>query len=43
MKILQPSNEFGEEANRILSDFSQPKKGVDCGDHPPITPMKLGS
>lgn len=43
VKSLQYSNEFGEEAKNILNDMNSPRKGTDCGDHPPITPMKLAS
>lgn len=43
VKTLQNSSEFGEEANNISADFNQPRKGNDQGDHPPITPMKLGN
>lgn len=41
LKTLQRSSEFGEDASNILNDFQQARKGVDVGDHPPITPMKL--
>lgn len=41
LKTLQRSHEFGEDASNIMNDFQGPRKGVDCGDHPPITPMKL--
>lgn len=41
VKLLQPSSEFGEDAREIASNFNSPRKGTDCGDHPPITPMKL--
>lgn len=43
VKIFQPSSEFGDFAAKILGNFNQPRKGTDCGDHPPITPMKLAS
>ncbi|XP_011176901.2 DNA topoisomerase 3-beta [Zeugodacus cucurbitae] len=43
LRVLQPSNEFGEEARGILGDFNAPRKGKDAGDHPPITPMKLAN
>ncbi|XP_055684588.1 DNA topoisomerase 3-beta isoform X2 [Lutzomyia longipalpis] len=43
VRLFQSSTEFGEEARGILGDFNQPRKGVDCGDHPPITPMKCAS
>lgn len=42
INVLKPSSEFGEAAKSILENFNQPRKGTDCGDHPPITPMKLG-
>ena len=35
---------WGAEVRALLSDgISQPKKGVDVGDHPPITPMRLAT
>jgi DNA topoisomerase-3 len=40
VKLFERSNEYGEEAKNIQNDFTQPRKGQDCGDHPPITPMK---
>ncbi|XP_058978368.1 DNA topoisomerase 3-beta-like [Musca domestica] len=43
LHILKPSSEFGAEAHAILADFNAPRKGKDCGDHPPITPMKLAT
>lgn len=43
LKQFERSNEYGDEARNILSDFTAPRKGTDCGDHPPITPMKLAS
>ena len=43
LKTLERSNEFGEDARNILNDFQSPRKGNDCGDHPPITPMKLAN
>lgn len=39
--MLQPSPEFGEEAREVSSNMNSPRRGTDCGDHPPITPMKL--
>lgn len=42
LRVLQPSGDFGEEARAIAGDFQTPRKGKDAGDHPPITPMKLG-
>ena len=43
VKILERSGEFGEDAKNILNDWQTPRKGNDCGDHPPITPMKLAN
>lgn len=40
VKLFDRSSEYGEDARNVLNDFTQPRKGVDCGDHPPITPMK---
>ncbi|XP_077457856.1 DNA topoisomerase 3-beta-1 isoform X2 [Stigmatopora argus] len=35
---------WGEEVKNLLSaGINQPKKGVDAGDHPPITPMRAAS
>lgn len=42
LRVLQPSGDFGDEARAISTDFQTPRKGKDAGDHPPITPMKLG-
>ena len=37
----QSHPEWGSYASFLLKDgFSKPKKGVDAGDHPPITPVK---
>jgi DNA topoisomerase III len=43
LKQFERSSEYGEESRNILNDFTAPRKGVDCGDHPPITPMKLAN
>jgi len=43
LHVLKPSADFGEEARSILGDIQTPRKGKDAGDHPPITPMKLGN
>lgn len=43
LKQFERSSEYGEDARNILNDFCQPRKGTDCGDHPPITPMKVAS
>ncbi|XP_055388808.1 DNA topoisomerase 3-beta [Condylostylus longicornis] len=43
VKLLQNSSEFGQEARSIAAEMNQPRKGVDHGDHPPITPMKCGN
>jgi len=37
-------SEWGGYANRLLKNgFQKPRKGVDAGDHPPITPIKSAS
>lgn len=41
VKALTSSSEFGEEAKNVASNMNSPRRGTDCGDHPPITPMKL--
>lgn len=41
VRLFERSSDYGEDARNVLNDFTQPRKGVDCGDHPPITPMKL--
>jgi DNA topoisomerase-3 len=43
LKLFERSSEYGEEAKNILNDFTSPRKGVDCGDHPPITCQKVAS
>ncbi|XP_053691267.1 DNA topoisomerase 3-beta [Sabethes cyaneus] len=43
VRILQTSTDFGAEACEILHDMNTPRNGIDVGDHPPITPMKLAS
>jgi DNA topoisomerase-3 len=36
--------EWGKIASNLLNNgFSKPKKGVDAGDHPPITPVRSGT
>lgn len=40
----QGHSEWGEYASRLLREgYAKPKKGVDVGDHPPITPVKSAS
>ncbi len=35
---------WGQYAASLLKNgFNKPKKGVDAGDHPPITPVKSAS
>ena len=35
---------FGEYSTGLIKNgFNKPKKGVDAGDHPPITPVKLAT
>ncbi|XP_055302573.1 DNA topoisomerase 3-beta isoform X2 [Sitodiplosis mosellana] len=41
VRLLQPSSEFGTEAKDVAQNFNSPRRGTDCGDHPPITPAKL--
>lgn len=43
LKQFERSHEYGEESRNILNDFTSPRQGKDCGDHPPITPTKVGS
>lgn len=43
LKQFERSQEYGEEARNILNDYTSPRQGKDCGDHPPITPTKVGS
>ena len=41
---MRPSPEFGSDAADLLNNgICHPRKGVDVGDHPPITPMSLAS
>lgn len=41
--MFQSSAEYRDYAAKVLANNSQPRKGTDCGDHPPITPMSLAS
>lgn len=40
LNFFKSSNEFGEHAREVLREYTSPRKGKDCGDHPPITPMR---
>ena len=41
---LKEHNEYGKSAKELLRDgFQKPRKGVDAGDHPPITPVRAAS
>lgn len=41
LKQQQNSPDWGEHVRKILATgINRPKKGVNVGDHPPITPMK---
>lgn len=41
LNSLKESEDFGQHAQFLLKNgFSKPRKGVDAGDHPPITPVK---
>ena len=40
----QSNPEWGQYASSLLNGgMVKPKKGVDAGDHPPITPVKSAS
>ncbi|CAI2323605.1 unnamed protein product [Caenorhabditis sp. 36 PRJEB53466] len=44
LKVLTGDKKWGATAIRVLSEgIQRPKSGVDKGDHPPITPMKLNT
>ncbi|KAI0984676.1 hypothetical protein GJ496_001660 [Pomphorhynchus laevis] len=45
LSMFTNHSEFGQIANEIISGnkFQVPKKGKDCGDHPPITPVGVPS
>ena len=36
---------WGSFVNKLLNEkgIQKPRKGADCGDHPPITPMRVAS
>ena len=41
LTALQSHEDFGPYSKGLLKNgFNKPKKGVDAGDHPPITPVK---
>jgi len=41
LNSLKDHEEFGEYSQGLLKNgFNKPKKGVDAGDHPPITPVR---
>ena len=41
LKYYTNNNKISEYANKLLNiGLSKPKHGIDCGDHPPITPTE---
>ena len=38
IKCLDKSQVYNEFTQKILQNLQKPKKGLDKGDHPPITP-----
>lgn len=41
LTALKEHEDFGSYAQTLLKQgFNKPRKGVDAGDHPPITPVK---
>ena len=41
LNSMKDSDKFGSCAKNLLKDgFQKPPKGVDAGDHPPITPVR---
>jgi|TARA_B110000285_G_scaffold229167_2_gene293412 DNA topoisomerase III len=41
LSALKEHHEFGEYAGGLLKNgYEKPRKGVDAGDHPPITPVR---
>mmetsp|Transcript_9506 Transcript_9506/g.6865 ORF Transcript_9506/g.6865 Transcript_9506/m.6865 type:complete len:90 (+) Transcript_9506:521-790(+) len=44
LKDLTHSSDWGDFASDLLKNgVNKPKKGVDAGDHPPITPVRQAS
>ncbi|XP_047134051.1 DNA topoisomerase 3-beta-1 isoform X1 [Hydra vulgaris] len=44
LKLQCGNRSFGEYVSQLLSKgINKPRKGLDAGDHPPITPMRLAS
>lgn len=44
LQAHQTHSDWGEYARGLLNgNMVKPKKGVDAGDHPPITPVKSAS
>lgn len=44
LNIFRGNTEYGQYASQILAEgINRPKKGIDVGDHPPITPMKAAT
>lgn len=41
LNALKEHEDYGTHAQGLLKDgFNNPRKGVDAGDHPPITPVR---
>lgn len=41
LQALKEHDTYGEYASELLKNgYDKPRKGVDAGDHPPITPVK---
>ena len=44
LKNFENHEIFGEKVKKLLVNFEKPKpKGIDMGDHPPITPSKVAN
>lgn len=41
VKQFETSGTWGESVKEIMACGLKPKKGVDMGDHPPITPVRV--
>lgn len=44
LQSLKEHEKFGKFASGLLKNgFNKPRKGLDAGDHPPITPVKAAA
>lgn len=42
LNAVKDHDKYGEHAQLLLKDgYKKPRQGVDAGDHPPITPVRL--